>query len=146
MSQRGDSLSRRIRAQLTRGSDDELLRARRSAASSRDQQLVRRASALLSSAATDAERSAAPKASGAARAAASGRSESQVRVLPGVRGGWRVEDIGGGRTLCKTMSDAEREAERLLRAAGGGEMCIYDAYLRVRAVKRLDREPEQQLC
>jgi len=129
MSTRGDSLSQFVRAQLADGSDKESPRARRSAPRSRDQQILRRAGALLSCTATDVDRSAA---AGATGPTARRRSESQLRVVPGGRGGWRVEGIAGEHALCTTITEAEREAERLLRAAGGGEMCVYDAYLRVR--------------
>ncbi len=60
-----------------------------------------------------------------------------LRVLPARRGAWRVEDQGGMRESCATLAEAEALAERLLRERGGGQMMIYDAYLRLRAVKRL---------
>lgn len=41
------------------------------------------------------------------------------------------------RASCATLAEAEALAERLLREKGGGEMLVYDAYLRLRAVKRL---------
>lgn len=60
-----------------------------------------------------------------------------LRVLPAGRGAWRVEDQGGIRTQCATLAEAEALAEHLLRGQGGGQMLVYDAYLRLRAVKRL---------
>jgi hypothetical protein len=60
-----------------------------------------------------------------------------LRVLPASRGSWRVEDQGGTRASCATLAEAEALAERLLRELGGGQMMVYDAYLRLRAVKRL---------
>lgn len=60
-----------------------------------------------------------------------------LRVLPASRGAWRVEDQAGMRASCATLAEAEALAERLLREKGGGEMLVYDAYLRLRAVKRL---------
>jgi hypothetical protein len=60
-----------------------------------------------------------------------------LRVLPGPRGAWRVEDAGSIRELCATRAEAELLAERLLRDLGGGQIMIYDAYLRLRTVKRL---------
>jgi hypothetical protein len=60
-----------------------------------------------------------------------------LRVLPASRGAWRVEDQGGMRASCATLAEAEALAERLLREKGGGQMLVYDAYLRLRAVKRL---------
>jgi len=62
---------------------------------------------------------------------------ASLRVLPARRGTWRVEDGGGIRELCATRAEAELLAERLLRGLGGGQMLIYDAGLRLRAVKRL---------
>jgi hypothetical protein len=62
---------------------------------------------------------------------------ASLRVLPARRGAWRVEDEGGLRASCATLAEAEAEAERLLRELGGGQMMVYDAYLRLRAVKRL---------
>lgn len=60
-----------------------------------------------------------------------------LRVLPASRGAWRVEDQAGTRASCATLAEAEALAERLLRELGGGQMMVYDAYLRLRAVKRL---------
>ncbi len=60
-----------------------------------------------------------------------------LRVLPASRGAWRVEDEAGMRASCATLVEAEALAERLLRELGGGQMMVYDAYLRLRAVKRL---------
>lgn len=60
-----------------------------------------------------------------------------LRVLPASRGAWRVEDEAGTRASCATLAEAEALAERLLRELGGGQMMVYDAYLRLRAVKRL---------
>ena len=65
-----------------------------------------------------------------------GRTPS-LRVLPASRGSWRVEDQGSMRTSCATLAEAEALAERLLRDLGGGQMMVYDAYLRLRAVKRV---------
>jgi hypothetical protein len=62
---------------------------------------------------------------------------ASLRVLPARRGTWRVEDQGGMRASCATLAEAEALAERTLRELGGGEMLVYDAYLRLRAVKRL---------
>ncbi|MBV9466297.1 MAG: DUF2188 domain-containing protein [Solirubrobacterales bacterium] len=62
---------------------------------------------------------------------------TSLRVLPARRGSWRVEDQGGMRASCATLAEAEALAERLLRELGGGQMLVYDAYLRLRAVKRL---------
>jgi hypothetical protein len=62
---------------------------------------------------------------------------SSLRVLPASRGAWRVEDAGGGRTECATRAEAEILAERLVRDLGGGQILVYDAYLRLRTVKRL---------
>lgn len=62
-----------------------------------------------------------------------------LRVLPAGRGAWRVEDAGNVRELCPTRPAAEAHAERLLREAGGGQILVYDAYLRLQAVKRLPR-------
>lgn len=62
---------------------------------------------------------------------------ASLRVLPASRGAWRVEDEGGTRASCATLAEAEALAERLLRELGGGQMLVYDAYLRLRAVKRL---------
>lgn len=60
-----------------------------------------------------------------------------LRVLPAGRGSWRVEDQGGTGVSCATLAEAQAVAEGLLRERGGGEMMVYDAYLRLRAVKRL---------
>jgi len=60
-----------------------------------------------------------------------------LRVLPGRRGAWRVEDAAGIRGHCATRTEAERLAEQLLHDLGGGQILIYDAYLRLRTVKRL---------
>jgi hypothetical protein len=60
-----------------------------------------------------------------------------MRVLPAARGSWRVEDESGVRARCGTLPEAEALAERLLSELGGGQMLVYDAYLRLRAVKRL---------
>jgi len=60
-----------------------------------------------------------------------------LRVLPASRGAWRVEDQAGTRASCATLADAEALAERLLRDLGGGQMMVYDAYLRLRAVTRV---------
>jgi Uncharacterized protein conserved in bacteria (DUF2188) len=62
---------------------------------------------------------------------------TSLRVLPARRGAWRVEDEGGTRASCATLAEAEALAEQLLREMGGGQMLVYDAYLRLRAVKRL---------
>jgi len=62
---------------------------------------------------------------------------ASLRVVPASRGAWRVEDQGGMRASCATLADAEALAERLLRELGGGQMLVYDAYRRLRAVKRL---------
>ena len=43
----------------------------------------------------------------------------------------------GTRGLCATFAEAELLAEELLRDAGGGELLLYDAYQRLRTVKRL---------
>jgi hypothetical protein len=62
---------------------------------------------------------------------------ASLRVLPAGRGAWRVEDQSGIRARCDTLAEAEARAEDLLRDVGGGQMQVYDAYLRLRAVKRL---------
>ena len=62
---------------------------------------------------------------------------ASLRVLPASRGAWRVEDESGIRARCATLTEAEALAEQLLRKLGGGQMLVYDAYLRLRAVKRL---------
>ena len=64
------------------------------------------------------------------------RTES-LRVLPASRGAWRVEDQSGIRARCGTLAEAEACAEQLLRDAGGGQMLVYDSYLRLRAAKSL---------
>jgi hypothetical protein len=61
----------------------------------------------------------------------------RLRVLPGPRGGWRVEDPVSVQAVCGTPGEAEALAEQLAERAGGGEVALYDAYLRLRAVKRL---------
>jgi hypothetical protein len=61
----------------------------------------------------------------------------QLRVLPARRGGWRVEDDSCVRAACDTLGEAERVGERLLHDAGDGQMLVYDAYLRLRTVKRV---------
>ena len=61
----------------------------------------------------------------------------RLRVLPAARGGWRVEDPVCVQGVCSTPAEAEALAEQLARDAGGGEVTLYDAYLRLRAVKRL---------
>jgi hypothetical protein len=62
---------------------------------------------------------------------------ASLRVLPGRRGAWRVEDAAGIRGQTATCTEAERLAEQLLHDLGGGQILIYDAYLRLRTVKRL---------
>lgn len=62
---------------------------------------------------------------------------TSLRVQPARRGAWRVEDQGGVRATCATLAEAEAVAEQLLHELGGGQMLVYDAYLRLRAVKRL---------
>lgn len=62
---------------------------------------------------------------------------ASLRVRPANRGAWRVEDEVGTRGLCATFAEAELLAEELLRDAGGGELLLYDAYQRLRTVKRL---------
>lgn len=62
---------------------------------------------------------------------------ASLRVLPANRGAWRVEDQSGTRAQCATLAEAEVLAEQLLRDLGGGQMLVYDAYLRLRTVKRL---------
>ncbi|MBV9803008.1 MAG: DUF2188 domain-containing protein [Solirubrobacterales bacterium] len=66
------------------------------------------------------------------------RRMASLRVLPARRGAWRVEDLGGVRASCATLAEAEAIAEQLLHELGGGQMLVYDAYLRLRAVKRLN--------
>ena len=60
-----------------------------------------------------------------------------LRVLPASRGAWRVEDATRVYELCATPAEAELGAERLLRDLGSGQILVYDAYLRLRTVKRL---------
>ena len=67
----------------------------------------------------------------------------RLRVLPARRGGWRVEDPVGTQALCATPNEAETVAEHLLEQAGGGEILVYDAYLRLRASKRLTGSPRR---
>lgn len=62
---------------------------------------------------------------------------ASLRVRPANRGAWRVEDEVGTRGLCATFAEAELLAEQLLRDLGGGELLLYDAYQRLRTVKRL---------
>lgn len=65
-------------------------------------------------------------------------ADVSLRVLPASRGAWRVEDPARvHKELCATRAEAERVAERLLRDLGGGQILVYDAYLRLRTVKRL---------
>lgn len=65
------------------------------------------------------------------------RPVERLRVLPARRGGWRVESPRGTQAVCETPSEAEAVAERLVNEAGGGEILVYDAYLRLRLSKRL---------
>jgi hypothetical protein len=44
------------------------------------------------------------------------------------------------RAVCDTLGEAERKGERLLHDAGAGQMLVYDAYLRLRTVKRVSPE------
>lgn len=62
---------------------------------------------------------------------------ASLRVRPANRGAWRVEDEVGTRESCATFAEAELLAEQLLREVGGGEILVYDAYQRLRTVKRL---------
>jgi hypothetical protein len=62
---------------------------------------------------------------------------SSLRVRPASKGAWRVEDEVGTRELCATFSEAEKLAERLVHEVGAGQILVYDAYLRLRTVKRL---------
>ena len=39
--------------------------------------------------------------------------------------------------MCGTFTEAEELAERLVHEFGGGEITVYDAYLRLRTVKQL---------
>jgi hypothetical protein len=66
-----------------------------------------------------------------------GPRTASLRVRPGNRGAWRVEDESGARGSCPTFAEAEQLAEQLLRDLGGGQILVYDAYLRLRTVKRL---------
>ena len=50
-----------------------------------------------------------------------------MRVRPGNRGAWRVEDESGARGSCPTFAEAEQLAEQLLRDLGGGQILVYDA-------------------
>ncbi len=61
----------------------------------------------------------------------------RLRVLPGPRGGWRVEGSTCVQSVCSTPGEAEALADQLAEEAGGGEVALYDAYLRLRTVKRL---------
>ena len=65
----------------------------------------------------------------------------RLRVLPAARGEWRVEDPVCVQGICATPGEAERLAEQLAQEAGGGEVALYDAYLRLRSVKRLTAPP-----
>jgi Uncharacterized protein conserved in bacteria (DUF2188) len=56
----------------------------------------------------------------------------RLRVLPAHRGGWRVESARGTQAVCETPREAEAVAERLVHEAGGGEILVFDAYLRLR--------------
>jgi hypothetical protein len=60
-----------------------------------------------------------------------------LRVRPGTRGAWRVEDDAGTRGRCATFAEAELLAEEILHDLGGGQILVYDAYQRLRTVKRL---------
>jgi hypothetical protein len=62
---------------------------------------------------------------------------ASLRVRPANRGAWRVEDEVGTRGLCATFAEAELLAEEILHELGGGQIQVYDAYLRLRTVKRL---------
>jgi hypothetical protein len=62
---------------------------------------------------------------------------ASLRVRPGNRGAWRVEDEVGTQGQCATFAEAERLAQQLLRDLGGGQILVYDAYQRLRTVKRL---------
>ena len=62
---------------------------------------------------------------------------ASLRVRPANRGAWRVEDEAGTRGMCATPAEAEHLAEELLHKLGGGQILVYDAYLRLRTVKRL---------
>jgi len=65
---------------------------------------------------------------------------ASLRVRPATRGAWRVEDEVGTRGRCATFAEAELLAEQLLRELGGGQILVYDAYQRLRTVKRLPPE------
>jgi hypothetical protein len=71
-----------------------------------------------------------------ARVGATSRAAS-LRVRPGTRGAWRVDDEAGTRGRCATFAEAELLAEEILRDLGGGQILVYDAYQRLRTVKRL---------
>ena len=62
---------------------------------------------------------------------------ASLRVRPASRGAWRVEDEVGARGQCATFPEAEQLAEQLLHDLGGGQILVYDAYQRLRTVKRL---------
>jgi hypothetical protein len=62
---------------------------------------------------------------------------ASLRVRPGTRGAWRVEDEAGTRGRCATFAEAELLAEQILHDLGGGQILVYDAYQRLRTVKRL---------
>jgi hypothetical protein len=64
---------------------------------------------------------------------------TRLRVGPAGRGQWRVEDGGSVRAVCATPGEADRVAERILRECGEGEILAYDAYMRLRSVKRVSR-------
>jgi hypothetical protein len=70
-----------------------------------------------------------------------GPRTASLRVRPAARGAWRVEDEVGARGLCATFAEAESLAERLLGELGGGQILVYDAYQRLRTVKRLPPQP-----
>lgn len=63
------------------------------------------------------------------------RPARQLRVVPGARGQWRIEDESSVRARCGTFAEAEALAMRL-GAEAGGEVLVYDAYRRLHAVKR----------
>jgi len=68
------------------------------------------------------------------------RTRRELRVVPGARGQWRIEDGGCVRARCGSFREAEELAMRLGREAGG-EVLVYDAYRRLHAVRRLPRHP-----
>ena len=68
------------------------------------------------------------------------RRPLQLRVVPGPRGQWRIEDGATVRARCGTFQEAEELATRLGEEAGG-EVLVYDAYRRLHAVKRLSKVP-----